>query len=247
MNLKTPYSLLTQSGPCIGGLFKRYEGSLVKARTQLLFKHRFDPFVTRDGYKIENTQQLYCYWDFAWEAIVFRGGWPEQMPENPVILDLGANYGIFGWLCRKRWPKATLIGFEPIPDLAKYCERLGCYDRIFPIALSESNGIATLFLDHSLGLTASLGGNELLNFTAGQIKVETRRLDELDLRPDFMKVDVDGGELKTIMGGFKTFSTCRFSVIECVGKQRHKTIQDILQKQCRKLYCMGVDYLFYDE
>jgi FkbM family methyltransferase len=246
MNLKTPYSILTHSPCCLGGLFKRFDPTLVKARTQLLLKNRFDPFVTKEGYKIENSQQLYCYWDFAWEAIVFRGGWPDKLGKNPVIIDVGANYGTFGWLCRKKWPNATIIGFEPIPDLAEFCKRLSCYDEIYPVALSDSAGTATLFLDFSLGLTATLGGNSLLNFTSSQIQVETNKLDSFNLHPDFMKVDVDGGELKTIIGGFKTFKNCPFTVIECTGKQRHKTVAELLQKQYKKLYFLGVDYLFHD-
>ena len=245
MNLRTPINLLTHSPPCIGGLLRRRDLTLVKGRVQLLLKGKFDPFFTKEDYDWK-IPQLYCYWDFAWEAIVFRGGWMDRMPEKPVLLDIGANYGIFGWLCRKRWPKATIIGFEPIPELASYCEGLKCYDRVFPLALSENNGTATLFLDYSLGLTASLGGNELLNYTSAQIQVETKKLDELDLRPDFMKVDVDGSELKTIKGGVKTFGRCSFSVIECTGKDRPKAVQDLLQKKCKKLYVLGLDYLFYD-
>jgi FkbM family methyltransferase len=246
MNLKTPIALITHSIPCLGGLLKRCDPTLAKARAQLLFKHKFDPFVTRKGYKIENTQQLYCYFDFDWEAIVFRGGWSEKLRENPLILDLGANYGTFGWLCRKRWPKATIIGFEPIPHLATFCERLGCYDRVYPVALSNEVGTATLYLDHSLGLTASLGGNKLLDYTSDKMTVEINTLDSYALKPDFMKVDVDGGELKTIIGGFKTFSECPLSVIECTGRQRSKTVQDLLQKKCKRLYILSGEYLFYD-
>ena len=246
MNLKTPISLLTHSLPCIGGLLKRYDPGLAKGRMQLLFKHKFDPFLTKEGYKIENKQQLYCYFDFAWEGIVFRGGWQEKLSAKPLILDLGANYGTFGWICRKRWPSATIIGFEPMPELAGFCERLGCYDRVYPVALSDSNGTATLFLDYSLGLTASLGGNPLLSYTSSEMKVETKKLDDYSLTPDFMKVDVDGGELMTIMGGFKTFKSCPLSVIECTGKQRHKTVKDLLQKKCKKLYVLSGEYLFYD-
>jgi FkbM family methyltransferase len=246
MNLKTPISLLTHSVPCIGGWLRRYDPTLAKARTQLLFTQRFDPIVTKEGYRIENTQQLYCYWDFAWEAIVFRGGWPDRLHGNPVILDIGANYGTFGWLCRKRWPKATIVGFEPMPDIAEFCQRLGCYDQVHPVALSDEAGGATLYIDVSLGLTGSLGGNRLLDYTSSQMQVETRKLDEYGLRPDFMKVDVDGGELKTIIGGYKTFSKCPLSVIECTGSQRHRTVGDLLQKKCRKLYVLSGEYLFYD-
>jgi FkbM family methyltransferase len=246
MNLKTPVALLTHSLPCIGGLLKRCDPTLVKARTQLLFQGKFTPFVTRKGYKIENSQQLYCYWDLDWEAIVFRGGWTGKLPERPVILDIGANYGTFGFLCRKRWPKATIIGFEPIPDLAKYCERLGCYDRVHAAALSDAPGTATLFLDYSLGLTASLGGNDLLKFTDSQIQVETKKLDDFDLHPDFIKVDVDGGELKTIAGGSKTFRECPLSVIECWGEERHLEVRKLLQKRSKKLYFLGADCLFFD-
>jgi FkbM family methyltransferase len=246
MNLKTPISLITHSIPCIGGLFKRYDHGLAKARMQLLFKGKFDPFLTREGYKVENNQQLYCYFDFSWEAIVFRGGWPTQLPDCPTILDIGANYGTFGWLCRKRWPKATIVGFEPIPKLARFCEELKCYDQVHAVALAEADSTATLFLDYSLGLTASLGGNELLDYRSEKLNVQVKRLDEFSMKPDFIKVDVDGGELKAIMGGLKTFKNCPLSVMECTGGQRHKTVRDILQKKCKKLYMLSGEYLFHD-
>ncbi|MFO1476487.1 MAG: FkbM family methyltransferase [Verrucomicrobiota bacterium] len=246
MNWKTPIALLTHSGPCVGGLLRRYDPGLAKARYQLLFKGHFTPFLTKEGYRIENKQQLYCYFDFAWEAIVFRGGWTETLPENATILDVGANYGTFGWLCRKRWPKATIIGFEPMPELAKYCEKLGCYNQVHPVALSLEPGTATLHIDTSLGLTASLGGNKLLDYKSSEMQVEVKRLDDFGLKPDFMKVDVDGGELQLILGGYKTFKHCPKSVIECTGSQRHKTVADLLQKKSRMLYFFCGDYLFED-
>lgn len=246
MNIKTPISLATHFSPCFGGLLKRFDSGLAKARIQLLFRGRFDPFIAKEGYKIENNQQLYCYFDFAWEAIVFRGGWSKRLPENPTILDIGANYGTFGWLCRKRWPKAVIIGFEPMPKLARFCEQLKCYDQIHSVGLAEGNGNATLFLDRSLGLTASLGGNGLLELSSEKLEVQTKKLDDFSLKPDFIKMDVDGGELKTIIGGFKTFKNCPLSVMECVGSQRHRTIQDILQKKCKKLYVLSHEYLFHD-
>jgi FkbM family methyltransferase len=213
---------------------------------QLLFKRKFDPFFTKEGYRIENNQQLYCYFDFSWEAIVFRGGWPDKLPNDCTILDIGANYGTFGWLCRQKWPNATIIGFEPIPKLAQFCEALKCYNKVHCVGLAEKTGNAMLFLDYSLGLTATLGGNTLLDYNSEQIDVEVKRLDDFSLKPDFIKVDVDGGELKTVIGGLTTFQNCPLSVMECTGKQRFKTVQDILQKKCKKLYVLSGEYLFHD-
>jgi FkbM family methyltransferase len=247
MNLYTPINLLSHSAPCFGGLLKRYDPGLARARIQLLLKNKFEPFVTKEGYTVENKQQLYCYFDFSWEAIVFRGGWPDQLSHQPTIIDIGANYGTFGWLCRKRWPNARIIGFEPIPELANFCEKLGCYDQMFPVALAEKTGTATLFLDRSLGLTASLGGNPLLDFKSGKLDVTIERLDDFHIKPDFIKMDVDGGELKTVVGGLDTFRACPLAVVECIGRQRHKTIQDILQKKTKRLYVLSHEYLFYDE
>ena len=246
MNLKTPISLITHSVPCLGGLLKRYDHGLAKARMQLLFKNKFDPFLTKEGYKVENPQQLYCYFDFSWEAVVFRGDWPQKLPDNPVILDIGANYGTFGWLCRKRWPKARIIGFEPIPELAEFCKQLKCYDSVFPAGLAEENAEAVLHLDYSLGLTATLGGNPLIKCQPEKLNVEIRRLDDFKFNPNFIKMDVDGGELRVIMGGLKTFKHCPFAVIECIGGQRHKTVKDIINKKCKKLYCLSGEYLFED-
>ncbi|MBM0231729.1 FkbM family methyltransferase [Micromonospora sp. STR1_7] len=40
-----------------------------------------------------------------------------SLPDHPVIIDVGANIGMFTLFAAQRWPTARIFSFEPIPDV----------------------------------------------------------------------------------------------------------------------------------
>jgi hypothetical protein len=67
-------------------------------------------------------------------------------------------------------------------------------------------------------------------------------LDEYELKPDFIKCDVDGAELAVVQGGLDTFRECPYSLIECYfNKDNAEDISLLISRHFTKTS----DYLFH--
>jgi FkbM family methyltransferase len=171
--------------------------------------------------------------------------WPGLMQDKPVILDIGANRGLTGFAFRQRFPKARIIGFEPHPNMIERCIKLGVYDEIHAVALSCENSSTALRVNVSEGtMTGNIGDSDGGQFTYPDsgITVPTRRLDDFNLQPDFIKVDVDGSEMLVLSGGIKTFQKCRATLIEVGTLARAEAISRLLGMVYTRL--SSCDYLY---
>jgi FkbM family methyltransferase len=119
-----------------------------------------------------------------------------------LFLDIGANVGFYSLLAAS--VGARVIAFEPLPRNLKYLNRHismnGASVEVRPYALSDTDGEARFDAqrDSSEGRLAA----------TGDIVVPTARLDSLDMRPQYMKIDVEGGEAKVLEGALNTISKC---------------------------------------
>jgi FkbM family methyltransferase len=124
-----------------------------------------------------------------------------------TVLDVGANLGLYSLLlARGVGPSGRVIAFEPDPDLCALL-RANC----------AANGVANVEA-HNLALGAAPGRMVLSRLTLNSgdnhlgdeadsafrrpLEVEVAALDGLmgGLRPDLIKVDVQGWELKVLKG-----------------------------------------------
>lgn len=135
-----------------------------------------------------------------------------------VFVDVGANLGWFSLLASTLvGPRGRIHAFEPRADTVEYLEktidlnRLGDQITIYRYGLSDAEGQANLVWPkgtdnpgHSF-LSIQPSGTEM----ESQL-VELRPLDALALeRVDFMKVDVEGAELRVFRGARETLARCR--------------------------------------
>lgn len=124
-----------------------------------------------------------------------------------TVVDVGANIGLYSvHLARLVGPSGRVISFEPDPELVE-CLRVNCAANavsnvtVNPCALGSAPGRLVLSR-----LTLNSGDNHL--GTAGDptfrrpVEVEVVPLDvrEPGLRPDFVKIDVQGWELNVLKG-----------------------------------------------
>lgn len=216
---------------------------------------KLTPIVTHSGYVIETRQQLMSWWGLHIQASLFDG-W--SLKDGDVVLDIGANYGVFGWEVKQRYPGVRVFGFEPDKRLANYCTSLKCngvpvYERVVCAALSDRNGTAELLIrSHEGSWTATLIDNpdnvweEACVEPTSKEQVNTVRLDDLWSRgmtlPTLVKIDVDGGELLVMSGGYQTIRRVKYVVCELAGEKRVKEFEALIGRRGRKID--SGDYLF---
>ena len=135
------------------------------------------------------------------------------MGEGLVFLDIGANIGLFTFSLKRALPELRIVAFEPHPVTVS-CLLATLERNHFPgvaverIALSDSGGLSSLFLDESDSGGHSLIASNLWNNrdTTTALHVELMRLDDWVERAqvlglDFIKMDVQGAEDAVLRGG----------------------------------------------
>ncbi|MCF6355442.1 MAG: FkbM family methyltransferase [Candidatus Polarisedimenticolaceae bacterium] len=143
--------------------------------------------------------------------------------ESPVILDVGANCGLFSALAAQRFPSARIYAFEPAPDLSLLAkENLkdhGC--TVVQKAVADKSGKATLFINKKSQQTNSIIHDAVaaVGEVSGEYEVETISLDDfiraegID-KVDVLKIDVQGAESAVLAGAVETLSKTRALIIE---------------------------------
>lgn len=144
------------------------------------------------------------------------------LPENPVILDVGAHTGTDTEELARIWPKAHIIAIEAVPFLyehliknTKNYPNIHCYQ----IALSDKCGRAKFYVSSGSGDSSSsiLEPKEHLIYHPTVlfkdiIEVDTITLDEWAKqhnvsRIDFMWLDMQGHELAMLKACSEIFKT----------------------------------------
>lgn len=129
---------------------------------------------------------------------------------DAVIIDVGANNGLYCYYFQEFLSNPSIFAFEPIPSL--YRKLTKWFDGIYisPIAISNVSGEATIhipFINNVKYETrAKLDMLKEHNETSTKmIHIKTKSLDELFLeklnRLDLIKIDIEGHELAALKGG----------------------------------------------
>jgi FkbM family methyltransferase len=146
-------------------------------------------------------------------------------PDEPVFADIGVNRGLTTDAMRLLVPDARIIGFEPNPLLFEqltslYADAPGVDLHAIALGRRSLDGILYVpvyrnWLFDGLG---SLKRNEAAEWLSAdtlyffderhlrlrEYPCRVRRLDELDLAPSFIKIDVQGHEYEVLCGAEQT-------------------------------------------
>lgn len=153
-----------------------------------------------------------------------------------LFLDVGANAGMSAMSFRIYQRRAPILAIEPNPYHAadlRWTQRVVGRMEYLLCAAGDAPGDAALyvpvyrgvpitaeasmsrrFVEQSPSLRGMLGERmDSPDFSIVQIRVEVRRLDDLDLRPSFVKVDVQGSEQPVLEGMASTIDACGPAVL----------------------------------
>jgi FkbM family methyltransferase len=170
--------------------------------------------------------------DFIGESLL-KGGYESAetafaanfLRPGMTVLDIGAHRGFHTLLFSKKVGKhGRVLSFEPsLSDRKRlklhlkinFCRNVVVNE----CALGEENGIADLYAVPANSVLNSLRPPDT-SFETSTMAVSLRRLDDVLLRAnveavDFMKLDVEGGELGVLKGGQDLLARTRRPVILC--------------------------------
>lgn len=226
--------------PLKGPMFKVLRRT-VRLPRSLTWHLRFrGPFTV----KIDSCHQFRLqHWGYMLENDLFWNGfgngyegtslqvWRRLVPHAHVIVDVGANTGIYLLVARCVNPAATVIALEPVERVFRRLQRNielnGGNLTVEKLAASDITGVATFYdlsTDHEL--TASLdpamseGCSGVLEYS-----VPTKRLDDVlsDAglrRIDLAKIDVELFEPQVLLGLGAFLSNCKPTLLVEILNER---------------------------
>ena len=175
-------------------------------------------------------------------------GWLDQHPMNhyqqealdlalrhctrrDLVLDIGANIGLFA--ARFATVFRSVVCFEPVTavhDCLKLNVQHAANITIHKTGLGDHVGTAVISVPAA---SANCGQYSMVDFAQDtEAKSETvpvQRLDDFDLRPDLIKMDVQGYEPWILRGALQTLATCSpVLMLEVEGKTVRGQIQVVL-------------------
>lgn len=196
------------------------------------YKERFFKSLKKplsNGYKQKNTEpELFWIRDF--------------LDRDAVFFDIGANVGAYLFQLEKKLQPQNIIAFEPNRELCQRLKRIFPLMNIYPLALSDENTTAEFKIPVINGKHYPSRGTLQVDFLEeGENKQLTQKVKVMKLddwagleninRIDFIKIDVEGNEMQTLLGAKKTIA--RFSPVLMVEmEQRHheKPLQQLVSE-----------------
>jgi len=149
---------------------------------------------------------------------------------NPhTVLDVGANKGQFALAARSMWPAATIISFEPLPDMSSTYRKVFSDDRkthLVDGAVGPKAGMYDLHVSAAPDSSSlfEIGPDQARVFPGtqeiGTIPVRVDRLSRLVspfciVRPTLLKLDVQGYELEALRASEEVLDQIDWVYAEC--------------------------------
>jgi FkbM family methyltransferase len=176
-----------------------------------------------------------------------------QLPGDGLFLDVGASIGQSALSFRIYNSRSPILSLEPLPSHSgdlRFVGRVIKGHQFLIAGAAEESGEATLYVpmlgsyelpaessldrEDSVAVLRRLGaeGADPRSLHLKETKATLRRLDELEVEPDFVKIDVEGAELRVLRGLEETISRCH----PVLMIERSKRIDEVIELLDRKGY-----------
>lgn len=143
------------------------------------------------------------------------------------VVDVGANKGQFSLSVVSLDPTVQIVAFEPLPsELAKFKNNFKGKEnvQVVPKVISDASGAVTLHVTNRLDSSSLFRPSDVMGSAFNvavndTVTVESTTLDEFFCGdaftgPVLLKLDVQGAELKVLMGGRKFLKVVDFIYLE---------------------------------
>ena len=137
---------------------------------------------------------------FIFREIFIERCYDVDLPEDPVIVDVGANTGLFALRARSLWPRSTIHCYEPYPPNAEQLRATAPHAVVFP------EGVGGYARQESLHVhPRNIGGHSLLPINgAARISIKVVDLRQVLARTprgccDLLKLDCEGAEKEILL------------------------------------------------
>lgn len=167
----------------------------------------------------------------------------DTLRPGDVVIDVGAHVGYYALLASAVvGAEGQVMAFEPRPLNFGFLERHIRLNRVGNIRLWEA-GVSNDSGRSRFETRTGTGTGRLSR--EGDINVRTVRLDDLFLRgdlphPDFMKIDVEGGEMAVLEGSMQLIRQTRPTLLVAThGREMHDNVTTFLD-------ALGYEYRILD-
>ena len=163
----------------------------------------------------------------------------DQKKEGGCFFDVGANIGLYSWLCRDLSSNRKILAFEPDPKNFELLQMTKENSKIkninlYNIALSNRKKTVSFQQDKLTSATGMISNDQTpwvkkyLGQDTISIQVSTDYLDNKTFKthePSLIKIDVEGHELEVLKGGAKKLSKYKpLLLIESFPPNQQKVI-----------------------
>ena len=156
----------------------------------------------------------------------FYGAFVRRVSAGMTVFDIGAHIGMFSLgAARRAGAQGRVVAFEPAPETLQILKRHVAYNRdLGPIdvvgaVISDREGSVSFYTyRESMAASVARANVEVLNpqvrdSPAKEVVVPSMTLDrfcrERNLRPDIMKIDVEGAEVSVLKGAREVLTGSR--------------------------------------
>lgn len=142
-------------------------------------------------------------------------------------VDVGCHIGSFLGLLLKYSPNGKHTAIEASATKGKWLKRGYPSVKVLQFAVSDKNGTATFEEDINNPGFSHLLESRTSDGPVTTYEVEVHRLDDvLSGRVDFIKLDIEGGELSALRGAVQTFAKWKPSLLfECGSEYENNVVQ----------------------
>lgn len=155
----------------------------------------------------------------------------KEFNDGNVFFDIGAHFGYFSLMADGLGGK--VFAFEPRPGNRSFFERHMRINTaknvtLYPYAIGDKEG--TVHFNTNTG-SATGHVSETGDLTVEMISMDQWVSDGKLPKPDFIKIDVEGGELEVLKGCYKTISTYKPKLLVATHSEiLHKNVLSVLDQ-----------------